>query len=362
MNDRYIIKNMNYAAPYPGNLMRSIWALEKICVPHGLRFVYLFPEEARNLYWVQEMIQAGTPVYFKPAKHSYAVWKAVVKKHKPLVIHSHFWTLHDCADIQRIKFFHRNIKIIFHHHCTYFPSNSRPRERIKRFLLKGDCHIACGESLCDDFRRLGFSNYTHAENAIDFSRLDSYEALDRASLHIRDDQPVFLMFGHHYKVKGVDIGIQAMKTLRQTHDVILLLVVAGGMEKAIEQIHNQFGEIPDWLILLPPRDDVASYYHVADVFISPSRFEGFCYALPEAAYAGCRLIFSDIGGQTHAKDIPNSLCFESENAEDLAQKMRLSLEPYDKAEQLDYVQRRYPVTVWCQTIHGIYRKLLTLPE
>ncbi len=351
----YIVKNLNFAAPYPGNLMRSIWALEDMCKAHNIRFVYLFPEKAKELDWVKEMIARNTPVYFKPSKKAYKVWKAVIRAYKPIAIHTHFWTLRDCLDIKRVKLRNRRMRIIYHHHCSYFPSKKKLRESIKRFLLRADCHIACGHFMAEKFKQYKFENPVCIENAIDFSRLDSYQELDRAKLNIRNDQPIFLMFGHDYLVKGVDIAIQAMQIFRQKQDAVLIVVVASSIESAKEKILEQFDEIPDWLILLPPRDDVASYYNVADVFLSPSRHEGFCYSLPEAAYAGCRLIFSDIGGQNHAKDIPYSLIFESESSSDLAQKMGLALSDYDSIEARSYVTRRYALSAWCQAIYNIYR-------
>ena len=87
-----ILQNLNYAAPYPGNLMRSLWALENKC-REKYSMVYLFPKAAKGLYWVNDMIDKGSKVYFKADdKSDFAeVIKIIADKCSISIIHTHFF-------------------------------------------------------------------------------------------------------------------------------------------------------------------------------------------------------------------------------------------------------------------------------
>ncbi len=351
---KYIIQNLNFAAPYPGNLMRSIFALESICKEKDIEFIYVFPTIARQLYWVQEMIAVGKTLYFKPKKNINRFWIKIVKMHTPYAVHTHFWNLKDCLFIKFLKLKHPRIKTIIHHHAYYFQSRKKFNELIKRVLLDSDYNIACSYTLSDLLKSLKFNNVICAENAIDYRRLDKYDVLCRNEYGIKENTKVFLAFGHDFHIKGIDIAIRAMEKFHKEHDAILAIVIAKDIELCEKKIRDLLGYCPDWIKILPPRDDVATYYHFSDVFISSSRQEGFCYALPEAAYAGCRIIFSEIPGQAHAQNIPNGLSFETENINSLLSAMENALLSFDIISQKTYVQNHYCMETWCKETMRAY--------
>lgn len=85
-------------------------------------------------------------------------------------------------------------------------------------------------------------------------------------------------------------------------NIYLAVCTASNTQTIAEQIRAQFGEFPEWLKLLPPRQDIASYYRAADIYIQASRSEGFCYAIVEAAYCGKTVVASDcLGMKSHAE-------------------------------------------------------------
>ena len=195
------------------------------------------------------------------------------------------------------------------------------------------------------------------ENAIDYSRLDSYTLLNRKEFGISDATAICLMFGHDMCRKGVDIAINAIKGLVQEKDIALFVVIVSDLDKTKQKLQAEFGEVPAWVKFLPPRDDIATYYHFADVFLSPSREEGFCYALPEAAYSGCQVVFSNIEGQMHAVGIPGSFLFESESVQSLHNQIKLVLDQKASTNAKEYVCKRYNLSSWSEAIIKIYRNL-----
>lgn len=353
---KYVVQNLNFAAPYAGNLMNSIFALEKECKKNNIEFIYVFPVIAKDIYWVQEMIDNGKIVYFKPTKKMMCLWKKIIKKYKPAIIHTHFHNLKDSITIRILKLRYLNIRTILHLHSYYFESPNKMKEKIKRIVFKSDMYIPCSEALEQQLKKLKFPNVCCVENAIDYRRLEEYVVLERSDYGIEEVATVFLMFGHDFDIKGVDIAIRATEMYVKDHNAVLAVVAAGNRQNFEKKLKNLFANLPDWLKILPPREDVASYYNMADIFISASRHEGFCYALPEAAYSGCRIIFSDIPGQNHAKNIPNSVAFDSENIISLYEAMNTSKEAVDVKVQKEYVLSRYDLSLWCKKIILAYKR------
>jgi len=351
---KYIVQNLNYPAPYPGNLMRSIWDLEQRCREENIELIYCFPEVSRQFSWVHEMAECGHNVYFKPSKTNLTFWRTIIKKYKPIAIHTHFWNIRDSVMLRLATLFVRKTHLILHHHNTYFESRKHWKELLKRMVVKSDMHIACGLAVGEGLKKCKFKNVIVAENAIDYSRLDTYTILNRKDFDIRDEASVCLIFGHDMHRKGVDIAIKAIKNLIQEKELVLCIVIANSIDEAKQKVRAEFGEIPIWVKFLPPRDDIATYYRFADVFLSPSREEGFCYALPEAAYSGCRIIFSDIEGQLHAVGIPDSFYFESESVESLQCQIKIALEKEKFNVAKEYVCDRYNLSKWSEVITNIY--------
>lgn len=357
-NKKYIVQNLNFAAPYPGNLMRSVWNLELRCKEKNIGFIYCFPEGAKCLPWIEEMIKSGHTVCFKPSKPCLEFWRNIIKAYKPVAIHTHFWNIRDALMIRLAKLFNGKTRLILHHHNTYFESKKKWKELLKRMIVNSDIHIACGNALGDGLNKIGFKNVITVENAIDFSRLEDSALLNRKDLGISDEAIVFLMFGYPIRRKGVDIAIKAMNDFCKEKEAVLCVVVASDLDKAKRILIDEFGDIPSWVKFLTPRDDIATYYRFADVFLSPSREEGFCYALPEAAYSGCKLIFSNIPGQMHAADIPDAVHFESESIESLQDKIKIAIDREETNTVKAYVKDRYNLSRWSEAIIDIYINFL----
>lgn len=351
-----ILQNLNYAAPYPGNLMRSVFNLQTKLKEKGIDTVFLFPENARGIYWIQDMIQAGERVYFKSNSFgsTYRIFKHIVKKHNIRLIHTHFWNINDMLSIKLVKILNRKIKSIVHHHNHYSSSKSKVNEKLKRMLLNCDVHIACSDDIAEKLREQGFGNVHSVENAIDFSRLDGFD-------DVKKEDRSFLLFGFDYMRKGVDIVLDAFEKLNNK-EAILKIVFAANEEDGLNKIKKKFGTIPKWIKVLPPTDDIAKYYRSSLAFISASREEGLCYSIIEAAYCDCQSIISDIPG--HSTDVPEVKIFKSESADELKAKIALVLEETESERarissiQKSYCIKKYDLEKWSSDIADIYFEIL----
>ena len=103
------------------------------------------------------------------------------------------------------------------------------------------------------------------------------------------------MFGFDYYRKGVDLAIEALsEIINEKEDVCLLISLSSNKDFVLSKIRKRFNTIPDWIKILELRNDIVTYYHLSDAFLSPSRSEGFCNSLVEGAYCEIPLIASKI--------------------------------------------------------------------
>jgi len=176
------------------------------------------------------------------------------------------------------------------------------------------------------------------------------------------------MFGYNFEVKGVDLAVEAVRQLRAqvSFPVVLAVALSSNLESVRRRIAEQLGEatLPDWILLLPPREDVGSYYRMADVFLSPSRQEGFCYALVEAAYCLTPVLASAIDAQ---KDLalPQSAFFPPLDAGALyAALYRVLSEEASPAsaqrleQASERVRQTYALSRWAERVCAAYDEIL----
>lgn len=331
-----VIHNLNYAAPYPGNLMASIFALETKLLKNDIKLIYIFPKNAENLPWVREMQLRGKSIYFKEKSliQIISLFYKIVKKHNVIIIHTHFWNIPDLLAINLVKIKFRRLKSIIHHHNHYIPSQSKLREYIKRLIISADANFSCSSDVAINLQKFKFRNVCTVENSIDFSRLQLNLVKDRPELH-----NCFLLFGFDFDRKGVDIALEAFSRLTFSN-IKLAIVFAANEDRGIDEIKQRFGSIPDWIKILPPTENIAEYYLNCRAFISASREEGFCYSIIEAAYCFCESIISDIPG--HRKDVPEIKIFQVNDTRGLERCiLELIMETKEERERINLVQKKY---------------------
>jgi len=133
-------------------------------------------------------------------------------------------------------------------------------------------------------------NSFNEERDIKFSRLSLRD--------IRDGKFVIGYAGRFNTVKRLELFLDIAERLKyRIKDFKIILVGDGdlrqGLEKEISRRGlEEFFHMPGFVL------DVDAYYRIFDVFVLPSRVEGFSLALLEAAAAGIPLIAFDVGGNS----------------------------------------------------------------
>ena len=356
---------MDYAAPYKGNFISAIECLENYYQNKGYT-VYLLPKKAENMLWVKNMTIEGKRIYFIDTsffskKVKYSNLKAIysiVKKENIKIIHTHFIEYNYTLFIYK-KIFARSIQFVASFHNRYFPSGHL--YLLKNWIIKNtiDFFIGDSQSVSESLFKIGISDIKVRTiiNSINFSRLK--ESVEM-SITKTGNNSVVLMFGYPWFRKGVDVVAKALFTLNQEREtpVILALAQAGCVEATSEAIIATLGSLPDWAIFLKPREDLASYYNAASIFVSAGREEGLSYSPLEAAYCNCMLICSNIPG--NPLDIPQMPIYEVEDYVSLKNEMEsLLIISNEEKNRIKNIQRKfvvenYNINTWVEKIISCY--------
>lgn len=138
-----------------------------------------------------------------------------------------------------------------------------------------------------------------------------------------DGRKVFLSVGALCERKGIDILLKAFARLK-AKDWCLVLCGLDKFEGRYQALSEKL-DIKDCILFLGvyPSDRIAEVYTAADVFILPSRFDGWGAVLNEAASLGMPLIATDMcGAAWHViEDGKNGFRVKVGSVCDLAEKM-----------------------------------------
>lgn len=127
----------------------------------------------------------------------------------------------------------------------------------------------------------------------------------------------------HKERKGFDILFKAFSKLDEKF-VLLIVGIPETMQEEVNQYAESFG-IDRKRIFMPGYvDNIWEYYKAMDIFLLPSRSEGFSLALLEAAVAKLPLIASNIpGNDEFIEDGKNGVLFDIGNPSDLVENINM---------------------------------------
>ena len=374
VQNKTILHLTDYGAPYAGNFIASLTALESLLDSNEAKTVYVLPSRAAGRVWAQEMAQTHDVRFLrKGGFFSYLRQvRGLLKETNADVLHEHFIHFSEklAAWFASKTCGHRVETVLHLHNHIELPKSPLLRLPHMLYFRSVSRFVCCSESVAAHIIADGVTKerVRVAQNAIAFERLDCFDSSVRASLHLPQQAKLALMFGYNYSVKGVDLAVNAVRLLREREGLPVTLAVAlsSNLEQVRLRICAELGvsDVPDWILLLPPREDVSSYYRMADVFLSPSRQEGFCYALVEAAYCRTPVLASAIDAQ---KDLalPKSAFFPPEDVEALASALlRVLSEEHtaSRAQALEQagerVRQTYALSSWAERVLAAYLEIL----
>jgi glycosyltransferase involved in cell wall biosynthesis len=265
-------------------------------------------------------------IYKHPFNWIISLRKIVLNK-KFDIIHSHMGWFSLFVLISIIGF--KGKKVVHIH-------NSKPRSKnviFRVFLLLSkffinkyfDLKLACSTSSGND---LFGHDYINLPNLIDYEKFKFQENSRikfRKELGIKNHINVLCHIGDFNKEKNHFFLIDIMKNLVKLDNNKILVLVGGGTpnEKSILQKYITSNNLDSKVFFLGFRNDIPEVLSGSDIFIFPSKSEGFGMSLVEAQISGLPCLYSS--------EIPNDAIIQYKNIKS----KDLSLGPSSWAEEIE---------------------------
>lgn len=355
----------DFAPPFRGNFMEEMDCIDLALKKDGGKNVYAFTDRNidRKNQWVQDL-KADFPVYIygKKPLDKISLFRKIIAEHKIDIIHVHFTDLKTDICIAAAAL-GKKVKIVKHYRSSY-GSITGLKKTIAGIVYKNWFYICVAPAMSDEcYVNFPKCKNTVILNPICFKRLDNCEKLTKKDIIGKDDGILCFMLGYNYKLKGIDLAADAVSKLRDKYDIYLAVCVATHLDEIKEELKKQFGgTIPEWLKLLPPRNDIGSYYRTADICLSPSRSEGSCTAAIEETYCEKLIVASNCPGQlSYIKGLLDILWFENKNSDDLRCKIEEAIKLKDDKELIkrnkENTIKYYGLDTYLQQTIEVYKSL-----
>lgn len=357
---------LNFKSTFEGSFIRSINALGEELQRNGIKAIYLLPKKCSEFDWAKKLPENGMTVYyFEPGIMSVLknqkLIKTIIQKHDIGIIHSHFADYRIHIPISLAIRGKKDIDYIVHVHQQ--PSNKKSfYDRLAIFFTNATLYVAVSESIKNGLTITGRRAVT-VPNAVDFSRLEFIDkSVNKGDFITAAGQSLVFMFGHDFESKGVDFVTNTLSEYDKEHKLQLLIAVSENEEAIKNSLKAVYGNVPSWVTLLPPRNDIATYFSLADVFVSANRIQGSPYTMIECAYMGIPMIYCDVPGLNEL-NIPWSVKIRNDDSASLY-KAICEIVKEDKsetylmgAESKEYVISNFSLGSWVYEIMNIYKNI-----
>lgn len=224
--------------------------------------------------------------------------RKIISEIEPNCIHAHLYTL---AYLYRISNSLSNIKLFYTCHSIperYFGNAHVKQTKAAKYLIKnhGLRMIALHDDMKDELDRIfGINNTITIKNGIDLNKYKISETKQeiRDALGIPREAFVVGNVGRFIEIKNHLFLIDIFNEIKKINMAAHLLLIGDGQLREAIQNKIQLLKLSDSVTILSHRDDVPRLMKAMDVFIFPSKVEGFGIVTIEAQAAGLRCLISE---------------------------------------------------------------------
>lgn len=180
------------------------------------------------------------------------------------------------------------------------------RRVLLSFLLRRAARVLCmGSRAVDQYETYGLDR-ARADSlpyCCDTSRFEHVDpaARDRVVTELGlQDRVVFLFSGQLIRRKGPDVALEAFRRLARTHsDVAFVVLGDGPLRASLADEFVRSTPAPVLFVGHQPQESLPAYFAAADIFVLPSRQDGWAVVINEACAAGLPVIASVQTGAAH---------------------------------------------------------------
>ncbi len=341
--------NISWLVPY----IRHIKTLEAL----GIKSIFLCRPGFAESYARENKIETYT---FKPLIPSMPFlsigFKNLIEKIQPDLIHTR---LSSAAHIAGFWGKHLKIPVI----STF----DKPAKA--KYYLNSNYYISCAEWLKNymvNAQKLDPQKISVIHNPVDteFFKPDLLlRETFRKELGLPEDAILISGMGIYVERKGFDVLIKACEDL----NVTLVLIGGETKEQGMREKYDFLAKSHNVNLILPSDfvKDVREYLQASDIFVMPSREEGFSVALLEALASGLPVIVSDIEPFTEIITHKfNGLIAKKDDVKSFADaiKTMLELSPNERGNlitrSLELVRSKFTHKVSAEKTLNVYEKVL----
>ena len=239
-----------------------------------------------------------------------------------------------------LRFFHMNAKYVLTIHSTRRYSTFRTLDCLIHRLFLSQI-FAISESVQREIEEAnpGFRRVRLVYNGLELGKFENRERQFNKK-DVNRSKIILCVARLNPPHKGQDILIRALGILADKRQDFLCIFAgsAPANHPEILEYLKQLGEemgVEDRICFLGDRNDVPELLTGADLFVLPSRYEGFGIALIEAMAAGVPVLASDVDGiREIVGDNEYGCLFQTENEKELAEKIDALLDT-DMGEMIE---------------------------
>jgi glycosyltransferase involved in cell wall biosynthesis len=185
-----------------------------------------------------------------------------------------------------------------------------PGAMVRWAARRADASVGVSAALVDRLRSWGIdaSRLHVLRNGVDLERFRPLDrAAARAELQI-GGAPLLLSVGNLLELKGHDLVIDALATLRATRPGAGLAIIGQGEQRAALEARARARGVAEHVrfVGLVPNERLAGWYSAADLLVLASSREGWANVLPEAMACGTPVVASPVGGTPEVVAAPEA--------------------------------------------------------
>ena len=286
---------------------------------------FAFPNQARDRVWISRFNKEDVHFFnFSNYKEFSREISKITAIQDIDIIHAHFVTPNK---LKTISCRTGKIKIFVHLHSDFSSGHKSIKSRIREYLTY---HVLTSKMtfLCvsQEFVKRNPKNSIWIPNAVVCDMIERNPADKRAfrdKYDIDPEKQLVELYGWSPEVKGVDVAVEAIKKANTEQNKFTLMIVCGMQYNEIRMKqyvaeHTSCTGNEDYLIFVPPIEDVYTYHFASDILLSASRSEGFPYSIIEMLSLGKKCVVSDIPGTAWSKHYDSVVSFANESHDDCA--------------------------------------------
>jgi glycosyltransferase involved in cell wall biosynthesis len=327
----------NAPSPYQVELLAAIAGSSEV----DLAVRYMRGDKAQTVSNIRVMRGIGPRAWRDEVRlHPLALWECASGRHDCYVL-SGLWTsitFLTCALVLWLRSRPWVLWLERPHPDSLTPKPIRwLRDRLRRFLLARSSAVLCiGTAARDAYEEMGVprEKLFVLPYCCDTQRFEVADPECAASVRYRYNltgKTVLLFSGQMIERKGVDTLIEAFKRVGQLRSDVALLLLGGGPKRAVYE-HMVPAELRTRVHFAGhvPQNDLPEHFAAADVFVFPSRHDGWGVVINEACAAALPVITTYQTGAAYdlVEDGKSGFLLDHNDVEGFADRMfRLVDEP-----------------------------------